>query len=397
MHRPDSHVPSSFTSAREPSGDDGPRCVLAQAEAVVLCACRLTKDLGPGHDEPALRARSARSSRRPPRTSPRPPPDRRPQPGRHHVPHPRQPHRAGDRLECRRRARGAADGRTLHRLPQRPRPQPARVPTRPAHRGRLRRGPVPLRLRRRAAGRRPHERAHRAHHAHRGPRLRRGSGRPAPPMRFGAATGLRHLPAWKRAADFLCVQIGFSLDDLLAWRAEWATWACPCTPGSSSSPAPAWPATSPSPASTVPPDLVARLETDRNAGVDAACDLVVGIRDSGAFDGVHLIPVARYREVAARLERDLPALGLSPSSELADGTTPEVAGSAPRRRARHRRHRAASPRRGRPGRRPGGASSPCSGTAMQVMDDGLGRQHAGRRVLPHEAAAGRGAQLAPPR
>ena len=59
------------------------------------------------------------------------------------------------------------------------------------------------------------------------------------------------------------------------------------------------------PGLTVPEDLVARLEKDRNAGVDAACDLVVGIRESGAFDGVHLIPVARYREVAARLERSL--------------------------------------------------------------------------------------------
>ncbi len=38
-------------------------------------------------------------------------------------------------------------------------------------------------------------------------------------MRFGAASGLRPLPAWKQAADFLCVQIGFSLEDLLAWRA----------------------------------------------------------------------------------------------------------------------------------------------------------------------------------
>jgi hypothetical protein len=28
------------------------------------------------------------------------------------------------------------------------------------------------------------------------------------------------------------------------------------------------------------------------------------VRDSGAFDGVHLVPVTRYREVAARLERD---------------------------------------------------------------------------------------------
>ena len=43
--------------------------------------------------------------------------------------------------------------------------------------------------------------------------------------------------------------------------------------------------------------------SDRNAGVDAACDLVAAIRDSGAFEGVHLIPVARYREVSARLER----------------------------------------------------------------------------------------------
>ena len=57
------------------------------------------------------------------------------------------------------------------------------------------------------------------------------------------------------------------------------------------------------PGVTVPEALVERLERDRNAGVDAACDLVAAIRDSGAFDGAHLIPVARYREVAARLER----------------------------------------------------------------------------------------------
>jgi len=36
--------------------------------------------------------------------------------------------------------------------------------------------------------------------------------------------------------------------------------------------------------------------------VEATCQQVLQIRDSGAFDGVHLIPVARYREVAAQLE-----------------------------------------------------------------------------------------------
>ena len=126
-------------------------------------------------------------------------------------------------------------------------------------------------------------------------------------MRFGAATGLRPLPAWKQQADFLFVQIGFALEALLGWRADRR---CPC-------PVYAGVIVLASAAmarnlhrsrvSTVPPDLVDRLEHDRNAGVEAACDLVLAIRDTGAFEGVHLIPVARYREVAARLERALAA------------------------------------------------------------------------------------------
>ncbi|WP_410785891.1 hypothetical protein [Kribbella sp. C-35] len=47
------------------------------------------------------------------------------------------------------------------------------------------------------------------------------------------------------------------------------------------------------------------MERDRDAGVDHACEQILKIRDSGAFEGVHLIPVSRYRQVAARLERDL--------------------------------------------------------------------------------------------
>ena len=128
----------------------------------------------------------------------------------------------------------------------------------------------------------------------------------APGMRFGAATGLRPLPAWKRAADFLFVQIGFSLDDLLAWRAQVEV-DVPVYAGVIvvASPAMARNLAKEIPGLTVPVDLVERLERDRNAGVDAACDLVAAIRDSGAFEGVHLIPVARYREVSARLERVL--------------------------------------------------------------------------------------------
>ena len=125
-------------------------------------------------------------------------------------------------------------------------------------------------------------------------------------MRFGAASGLGALPAWKQAADFLFVQVGFSLDDLLAWRATVEV-DVPVYAGVIVIASAHMAKTFTIPGLTVPEDLVARLETDPNAGVDAACDLVVGIKESGAFEGVHLIPVARYREVAARLERALSA------------------------------------------------------------------------------------------
>jgi methylenetetrahydrofolate reductase (NADPH) len=56
---------------------------------------------------------------------------------------------------------------------------------------------------------------------------------------------------------------------------------------------------------SIPPALVEAVDRDRDAGVDHACELILKIRDSGAFDGVHLIPVSRYRQVSARLEREL--------------------------------------------------------------------------------------------
>jgi methylenetetrahydrofolate reductase (NADPH) len=129
----------------------------------------------------------------------------------------------------------------------------------------------------------------------------------AAPMRFGVATGLRVLPAWKHEADFLFVQIGFDLDALLAWRDQIDV-SCPVYAGVLVVPSVAMAANLTIPGLTVPPDLLARLASDRSAGVEAACDLILRIRASGAFEGVHLIPVARYREVAARLE---PLLGRS--------------------------------------------------------------------------------------
>jgi methylenetetrahydrofolate reductase (NADPH) len=52
----------------------------------------------------------------------------------------------------------------------------------------------------------------------------------------------------------------------------------------------------------VPERWIDAVERDRQAGVALACELANKIAESGAFDGVHLIPGVRYREAAAHLE-----------------------------------------------------------------------------------------------
>jgi 5,10-methylenetetrahydrofolate reductase len=115
---------------------------------------------------------------------------------------------------------------------------------------------------------------------------------------------LRALPEWKREADFLLAQVGFSMDALLEWRSS-VNFAGPVYAGVmvvASAPM-ARKLSTDIPELAVPDAIISRVERDRNAGIDAACELISAIRDSGAFEGIHLIPIARYREVAARLER----------------------------------------------------------------------------------------------
>ena len=123
------------------------------------------------------------------------------------------------------------------------------------------------------------------------------------PLRLGVTSRLAPLPAWKREADFLFAQVGFSVGELLEWRAS-VDFAGPLYAGVlvvASAPM-ARKLSTEIPELAVPEPIISELERDRNAGVDIACDLIQEIRESRAFDGVHLIPVSRYREVAARLE-----------------------------------------------------------------------------------------------
>ena len=57
----------------------------------------------------------------------------------------------------------------------------------------------------------------------------------------------------------------------------------------------------------VPSELIGAFEHDPDAGVHAALDLVAAVRRSGAFDGVHLVPVGRYQQVATLMRRVSPS------------------------------------------------------------------------------------------
>lgn len=129
---------------------------------------------------------------------------------------------------------------------------------------------------------------------------------PGRPLKHGVTSTLRPLPAWKRDADCLFAQVSFSLDRLLAWRAA-VDFAGPVYAGVMvvASAAMGRKLSGEIDQLAVPAHLTELLERDHDAGVEVACDLVHEIHDSRAFDGVHLIPVSRYRDVARRLEAAL--------------------------------------------------------------------------------------------
>jgi methylenetetrahydrofolate reductase (NADPH) len=129
-------------------------------------------------------------------------------------------------------------------------------------------------------------------------------GGPARPFRAAVTNRLTPLAAWKRDADSLFVQVGNDLDDLARWR-EANSFDGKVYAGVMvlTSAAMATKLVAQVPQIRIPTGLLDRLDRDPNAGIDFACDQVLAIRDDGAFDGVHLVPVGRYREVAARLEQ----------------------------------------------------------------------------------------------
>jgi 5,10-methylenetetrahydrofolate reductase len=124
------------------------------------------------------------------------------------------------------------------------------------------------------------------------------------PFEVGVTSRLKPLPAWKADADFLFVQASFDLGDLLRWRGsldfDGAVYAGVLVVANAGMAKTLLQATD---QIEIPADLLTDLAADPDAGVERACRLMGEIRSSGAFDGVHLVPVGRYRAVGARLER----------------------------------------------------------------------------------------------
>jgi len=123
------------------------------------------------------------------------------------------------------------------------------------------------------------------------------------PFRAGVTSRLGALPAWKATADFIFVQVCFDLAALLSWREHLdfsgRVYAGVMVPPSAAR-ARKW--ATELPQISVPEEWITAIEADPAQGVERACDLVDAIRASGAFDGVHLVPGVRYREVAHVLE-----------------------------------------------------------------------------------------------
>src|SRR6202453_4644469 len=115
-------------------------------------------------------------------------------------------------------------------------------------------------------------------------------------FRIGVTTGLRPIATWKHEADFLLTQVTFSARDLIQWRSS-QDFAGPIYAGVMVLPSVsmARKLSAEIPQLAVPESVIGKIDGDKGAGVTIACELIERIRESETFDGVHLIPVNRYR------------------------------------------------------------------------------------------------------
>lgn len=126
-----------------------------------------------------------------------------------------------------------------------------------------------------------------------------------PRFRVGVTADVtRDLPDWKRQADFVFTQISFDEGAVTAWRERTGflgeVYAGVVVLASEKM---ARRLSELIPGLEVPDAVLRDLAGDASVGVDLAVEQVLHLRDSGAVNGVHLIPAGGFRRTADALER----------------------------------------------------------------------------------------------
>jgi 5,10-methylenetetrahydrofolate reductase len=123
-----------------------------------------------------------------------------------------------------------------------------------------------------------------------------------PDFRIGTTARAGRPLTWRAGADFLFVQVTYATDRLLEWRDslhyDRRMYAAVLVLASSRM---ARRINASVPDIRIPERIIDKLDDDPRVGIDLACEQIQEIKDSGMFDGIHLVPVGRYREMAERL------------------------------------------------------------------------------------------------
>ncbi len=123
-----------------------------------------------------------------------------------------------------------------------------------------------------------------------------------PDFRIGTVAKINRPLNWRTKADFIFVQISYSLNRLQRWREsldfDGKVYAGVLVLASSRM---ARSVNASIPEIRIPEAIIDKLDDDPRVGIDIACEQIASLEDSGAFDGVHLVPVGRFREMATRL------------------------------------------------------------------------------------------------
>jgi methylenetetrahydrofolate reductase (NADPH) len=124
-----------------------------------------------------------------------------------------------------------------------------------------------------------------------------------PDFRIGTVCRVGKPLNWRSNADFVFSQISFNLDRVVRWR-ESLDYDGKLYAGvlvlASARMARRINATIPD--IRIPESLVDKLEDDPDIGIEIACEQIAALEDSGAIDGVHLVPVGKFDRMAERLK-----------------------------------------------------------------------------------------------